>query len=113
MSPPKKKTDEEKKTRMSLREQILGADSAKEFSSRKRGTHVMTRLGDDVIEVLDALVELGIFKSRSEAVAAYVEKSILTQMDQYQALMKKAKQVGKMRDEAMDVALEIFQGSKD
>ena len=78
MARKKKESTDEQQTRLSLREQILGKDSAGEFTTRTRGTHVMTRLSDDIVRVLDALVELGIFNSRSEAVAAYVEKAILS-----------------------------------
>ncbi|MFW9921135.1 MAG: ribbon-helix-helix domain-containing protein [Candidatus Thorarchaeota archaeon] len=105
----KKETGEEPKARVSLREQILGEYSSEEFSTRSRGTHVMTRLSDDIVEAIDALVELGIFKSRSEAVAAFVERSILSKADLYSKLKKQAKHIGAMRDEAMEVALEAFQ----
>ena len=109
----KKVTGEESKARVSLREQLLGEYSSEEFSTRSRGTHVMTRLSDDIVEILDALVELGIFNSRSEAVAAYVEKSILTKLDVYKKLKQQAKQIGALRDSAMEVALEVFQKSED
>jgi len=109
----KKETGTEPNTRVSLREQILGEYSSEEFSTKSRGTHIMTRLSDDIVEILDALVELGIFKSRSEAVAAYVERSILTKPEVYKKLKEQAKHIGAMRDEAMEVALEAFQKSED
>ena len=107
MSKKSKKKDEPKRT-LTLREQILGADSAEEFGERKRQTHVMTRLSNDIVEILDALVELGIFKSRSEAVAAYVEKSILPHMDLYEKVKKQAEQVGDLREVAVELITETF-----
>ncbi len=99
--------DEAKRT-LTLREQILGVDSSEEFGERKRQTHVMTRLSNDIVAILDALVELGIFKSRSEAVAAYVEKSILPHMELYERIKTQAKQVGDLREVAVELITETF-----
>ncbi|MFX1367850.1 MAG: hypothetical protein ACFFAY_04555 [Promethearchaeota archaeon] len=107
MSKKSKNMDETKKT-LTLREQILGTDSSEEFGARKRQTHVMTRLSNDIVAILDALVELGIFKSRSEAVAAYVEKSILPHMDLYERVKIQAKQVGNLREVAVELITETF-----
>lgn len=41
-----------------------------------RDVSVMTRMSTDIVEILDALVELEIFKSRSEAAAAFAERTI-------------------------------------
>ena len=68
----------------------------------------MTRLSNDIVEILDALVELGVFKSRSEAVAAYVEKSILPHMDRYEKIKIQAQQVGDLREAAMEIITETF-----
>lgn len=98
----------EEKRSLTLREQILGPDSAEDFEMRKRQTHVMTRLSNDIVEILDSLVELGVFKSRSEAVAAYVEKSILPHIELYERIKNQAKKVGILREEAMELITETF-----
>ena len=36
--------------------------------------NVMTRVRTDVVEIIDALIELGAFNSRSEAVSVYTEQ---------------------------------------
>ena len=105
----KGKQSEEGSATTSLREEILGPQSAHEFGSRKRGIHVMTRLSEDIVEILDALVELAIFKSRSEAVAAYVEKSIMTREEMYNEITLQAKQVGEMRETAKRLAQRAFE----
>jgi len=98
--------------KVSLREQIMGKSLEHEFKLEKREIHVMTRLSESVVDILDALVVLNVFNSRSEAVAAYVESSIISNMELYENLIKKAKQVAEMRDSAMDSILEALQERK-
>ena len=104
---PKKKTPTT--TRESLREQIMGKRPVTDFNIDKREVHVMTRLSSQIVEAIDALIALNVFKSRSEAVAAYVENSIMSNNDLYEKLIKKAKEVSKVRDSAMDSILETLQ----
>ena len=72
----KEKTKNADVTQLSLREQLLGRLSDDSVTGKKREVSVMTRMSGDIVEILDALVELGIFKSRSEAVSAFVEQAI-------------------------------------
>ena len=108
MSKKGQKKDKSKRP-PTLLEQILGVESAQDFETRKREAHVMTRLSNDIVEILDALVELGVFKSRSEAVAAYVEKSILPHIELYEKIKKQAQQVGTLREAAMDLITETLE----
>jgi Arc/MetJ-type ribon-helix-helix transcriptional regulator len=106
---------EEKKhstTRETLREQIMGKSAETDFDTSKREVHVMTRLSKQIVEAVDALVTLNVFNSRSEAVAAYVENAIISDVELYESLIKKAKEVSKMRDTAMDSILETLQKGK-
>ena len=96
-------------TRESLREEIMGKREESDFNIEKRDIHVMTRLSKEIVEALDALIALNVFKSRSEAVAAYVENSIINNSDLYERLIKKAKEVSKIRDTAMDSILQTLQ----
>jgi len=43
---------------------------------RERGNVIMTRLNDEDLEKIDALVEVELFKSRSEAVAYFIHEGI-------------------------------------
>jgi Arc/MetJ-type ribon-helix-helix transcriptional regulator len=99
-------------TRESLREQIMGKSTDTEFEASKREVHVMTRLSERIVEAVDALVTLNVFNSRSEAVAAYVENAILSDVELYENLIKKATEVSKMRDSAMDSILQTLQKEK-
>ncbi|TFG06169.1 hypothetical protein EU538_10635, partial [Candidatus Thorarchaeota archaeon] len=47
--------------------ELLGRFSSEDFGLQKREVSVMTRMSAETVEILDALVELEIFKSRSEA----------------------------------------------
>lgn len=109
----KTRSDVDEKTRARFRDQILGDYDSDDFSTRIRNNHIMTRLSDDILEIIDALVELGIFKSRSEAAAAYIETSILSKADIYLKLKQQAKNIGLMREEAMELAFDIFQETED
>jgi Arc/MetJ-type ribon-helix-helix transcriptional regulator len=73
----------------------------------------MTRLSTDIVDVVDALVTLNVFKSRSEAVAAYVENSILSNGPMYEKIVEQAKAVEGMRDSAMEEVLETLQKSDE
>ena len=81
-----------------LKERILGELYSEEFELKKREVHVMTRLSSDIVEILDALVELGVFKSRSAAVSAYVEKGIASQMDMYEDVREMSRRIAEMKE---------------
>ncbi|MFW9981688.1 MAG: hypothetical protein ACFFE3_07215, partial [Candidatus Thorarchaeota archaeon] len=84
----KKKTQH--KARESLREQIMGKRKDSDFDLEKREIHIMTRLSENIVEAIDALVTLNVFRSRSEAVAAYIENAIISNQDLYENLIKQA-----------------------
>ena len=100
------KTDEEQ---MTLREQLLGRLTDDSISGKKREVSVMTRMRGDIVEVLDALVELDIFKSRSEAVSAFVEQAIAAKKPQFEEIMTQAGEIRKLRDSAKRHAYSAFQ----
>ena len=104
---PNKPTDDERI--ISFREQIFGKYTETIDDSDIQRINVMTRIREDVVEVLDALVELGAFNSRSEAVASYLEHAIVSKTELYDKLKDRAKKISKMRESAMDLALEAFQ----
>lgn len=94
--------DPQSLTRESLRELIAGKEAGYDFDAEKRDIHIMTRLSERVVRAIDALVVLNVFKSRSEAVAAYVENAILKNNELYESLILKATQIARVRDRAMD-----------
>ncbi len=108
MSDKKKDTTGEG-VQLSLREQLLGRLSDEDYVSKKREVSVMTRMSGDIVEILDALVELEIFKSRSEAVSAFVEQAISTRMSLFEEIKSQATDIRKLRDSAKKHAFEAFQ----
>ena len=73
----------------------------------------MTRLSTDIVEVLDALVELEIFKSRSEVVASFVEKSIMEKKDLFDSIAKQAVDITKKREAAKELAFKAIQSKSN
>ena len=99
--------------KLSLREELLGEISAEEFGHRKRQVSVMTRMNEDIVEILDALVELEIFKSRSEAVAAFVEQVVSSRQKMFEEMRTQAQDIARQRDAAKRLAYQAMQDSRE
>ncbi len=96
----------------SLRDELLRKISPDGYTLKDRETAVMTRLSSDFVESLDALVKLGLFKSRSEVVAAFVERTILGQKELFDQIKTQAKKLDEIQDTAKGLALEALQERK-
>jgi len=107
----KQKTHQDEET--SLRDELLGRFEREEYGLRNREISVMTRLSTDIVEILDALVELEIFKSRSEVVASFVEKSIMEKKELFESIQKKASDISKKREAAKHLAFQAIAKNKD
>lgn len=94
---------------LTLREQLLGRLSDEDLFSKKREISVMTRMSIDIVEILDALVELEIFKSRSEAVSAFVEQAISSRLKIFEEIKGQAQDIRQLRDTAKKHAYGVFQ----
>jgi len=106
--PDTKKSTKTGTVQLSLREQLLGRLSEGDVA-KKREVSVMTRMSGDIVEILDSLVELEIFKSRSEAVSAFVEQAIAARSQMYEEIKAQATDIRKLRDSAKKHAFEAFQ----
>lgn len=106
--PDTKKSTKTEAVQLSLREQLLGRLSEDDIA-KKREVSVMTRMSGDIVEILDALVELEIFKSRSEAVSAFVEQAIAARSQMFDEIKAQATDIRKLRDSAKKHAFEAFQ----
>ncbi len=105
----REKSEKAGKTQLSLKEQLLGRFTEDAISGKKREVSVMTRMSGDVVEILDALVELDIFKSRSEAVSAFVEQTIAVRKSMFEEIKVQASEIRKLRDSAKRQAYAAFQ----
>ena len=100
----------EKPTRTTLRERVLKYISADGFEGEERDTPVVARMNKRVVETLDSLVAIGVFKSRSEAAAALVEGAISSREDLFEDIRKQAASLSKQQDAAMKEAQEAILG---
>ncbi len=97
------------KSSQKMREEMIDELSSRK-SDVKREVPVMTRLDKELVKMLDVLVKLDIFKSRSEAVAAIVENTLLVQKDKFELLQSQISKLEKIQDTAKDIALEVLKG---
>jgi Arc/MetJ-type ribon-helix-helix transcriptional regulator len=104
---PRKKEGEETETAPNLREMILSKIVSEEMSG-KREFSVMTRLSQKFVEIIDALVKLEIFKSRSEAVSALVMKTIISEIELYEALKEQAEKLDDLQSMVENLALKAL-----
>ena len=98
----------------SLRDELLGRFERDKYGLKNREISVMTRLSTDIVEILDSLVELEIFKSRSEVVASFVERAIIDKKSLFDSITKQASDITKKREAAKHLAFQaITSKSKD
>jgi Arc/MetJ-type ribon-helix-helix transcriptional regulator len=65
-----------------------------------RGNVVMTRLSDEDLKQIDALVEVEAFKSRSEAVAFFIKEGIQARKDLFQSVMPTVSKIRELKEQA-------------
>ena len=84
-------------------------DLSSKISDSKRDIPVTTRLDADLVNMLDILVKLDIFKSKSEAIAAILSKTLLPKKEQFDQLAAQILKLEKIQDAAKDIAYEVLQ----
>ncbi|MFX0107375.1 MAG: hypothetical protein ACFE7R_03760 [Candidatus Hodarchaeota archaeon] len=104
------KENEKGKKRPSLREMLLSKLEAEGFEGEEREIPVVARMNKRVVDTLDSLVSLGIFKSRSEAAAALVEGAISSREDLFNEIREQAKSLTQSQDEAVKEAQDAILG---
>ena len=67
-----------------------------------RGNVVMTRLNDDDLKKIDSLVEVEIFKSRSEAAAFFIKEGIQSRTDLVEKVMPTVEKIRELRKQARE-----------
>lgn len=65
-----------------------------------RGNVVMTRLDDDDLKQIDALVEVEAFKSRSEAAAFFIKQGIQARKDLFEKVMPTVEKIRELKEQA-------------
>ena len=64
---------------------------------------VMVRVNDDSLKSLDALVQTGIFKSRSEAAAFLISEGVKAQAPLFESISERIKEIERLRTELKDI----------
>lgn len=104
-------TEKKKKPkRTSLRARVLKNISAEGFEGEERNIPVVARMNKLVVETLDSLVAIGVFKSRSEAAAALVEGAISSREVLFKDIRNQASSLGKQQNAAMKEAQDVILG---
>jgi len=65
-----------------------------------RGNVVMTRLSDEDLKQIDALVEVEAFQSRSEAAAFFIKEGIQARKDLFQKVMPTVDKIRDLKEQA-------------
>jgi len=65
-----------------------------------RSNVVMTRLNDEDLKKIDALVEVEAFKSRSEAAAFFIKEGVKARQDLFQKIMSTVEKIKELKEQA-------------
>jgi len=69
---------------------------------KERGNVIMTRLNDDDLEKIDALIEVDVFKSRSEAVAYFIHEGIQARSDLFDKVTPTVEKIRQLKTQARE-----------
>ncbi|MHA1698702.1 MAG: hypothetical protein ACTSWN_07685, partial [Promethearchaeota archaeon] len=84
-----------------LKKELMAAFNLPTKGLKKRQNTIMTRVSHDDLQVMEALVELGIFKSISETAAFLIHDSIISKQDYYNKILKIFKEIKTKKLEAV------------
>jgi len=87
------------KTGEALNKATESIGKAIESALSARDHVVMVRVNEDSLKSLDALVQTGIFKSRSEAAAFLISEGVKAQAPLFERIAERIKEIERLRDE--------------
>ncbi|MBN2153301.1 MAG: hypothetical protein JW839_17745 [Candidatus Lokiarchaeota archaeon] len=96
----------EKNLTIELKKELLDAFNLPTKGLKRRENTIMTRVSHDDLQVMEALVELGIFKSISESAAFLIHDSISSKQNYYQKILKIFREIKSKKLEAVATLLE-------
>jgi len=96
----------------SLRDELMGQFSRESMGLKNREISVMTRMDSYIVEVLDALVELEVFKSRSEVVSTFMEQMIMDRKTLFDEIRAQARDISNKRESAKKLAFHAMKSNK-
>lgn len=95
--------DVAQKTGEALNKATESIGKAIESALSARDKVVMVRVNDDSLKSLDALVQTGIFKSRSEAAAFLISEGVKSQAALFDRIWERIKEIERLRAELKDI----------
>jgi Arc/MetJ-type ribon-helix-helix transcriptional regulator len=95
--------DVAQKTGEALNKATESIGKAIESALSARDKVVMVRVNDDSLKSLDALVQTGIFKSRSEAAAFLISEGVKAQAPLFERIWERIKEIERLRAELKDI----------
>ncbi|MHA2061342.1 MAG: ribbon-helix-helix domain-containing protein [Candidatus Sifarchaeia archaeon] len=105
-------TGEEANPKVVCIEANLG-ECMQEMGQTTRGETIMVRIDEKNRKTLDAWVETGYFKSRSEAAALFISEGLKIRASELEKLNDALKQVKKAKETLRDKAKEVFGEKKN
>ncbi|UCC29828.1 MAG: hypothetical protein JSU86_16685 [Phycisphaerales bacterium] len=84
------------------------AESVQEMGQAPRGQTVMVRIDEETIKTLDAWVETGYVKSRSEAAALFIREGLKVRASELEQLREALQQVQRAKSRLREKAREVF-----
>ncbi len=96
-----------------LRDELMGQFSRERLGLKNREISVMTRMSPYIVEVLDALVELEVFKSRSEVVSTFMEQMIMDRKKLFDEIRTQAQDINNKRESAKRLAFHAMKSNKE
>lgn len=104
--PPEKEFDMER-----IKTELVGRFATEDFGLKKREVSVMCRLNAKTVAIMDALVELEIFKSKSEAIATFLQQVIAEREEMFEEILAQAKAIASKREAAKHLAFQAVMSS--
>ncbi|MHA2152940.1 MAG: hypothetical protein ACXAAQ_13255 [Candidatus Thorarchaeota archaeon] len=95
-----------------VKEELLGRFETIRFGLKRREVSVMCRLGGKAVAILDALVELEIFRSKSEAIAAFLDQAFMEREAVYEEILTQAQEIKAKREAAKHLAFQTVMGDR-
>ncbi len=98
--------NQEKEISSEIKKELLEAFNLPAKGLKRRENTIMTRVSHEDLFVMEALVELGIFKSISESAAFMIHDSISSKSNYYQKILKIFREIKAKKLEAVATLLE-------
>jgi len=95
-----------------IKTELLGRFATEGFGLTKREVSVMCRLSGRTVSILEALVELEIFRSKSEAIAAFLDQIIAEREEIFEEILTQAQGIATKREAAKHLAFQAVMAGR-